>query len=61
MKLKYARFFTMKILFWYNASSFHSANSCTPNVCDNNMHKAQTCTSYSTISVQYDDAVEVVL
>ena len=28
------------------ASSFHSAHSCMPNVCDNNVYEAQTCTSF---------------
>ena len=44
--------------------SFHSAYLCTPNVCDNNVYKAQTCTSFHylivlTRNVQDDGNVEV--
>ena len=46
-----------------HASSFHSAHSCTSNVCDNNVYEAQTCASFYQlivlISVQDDGTVEV--
>ena len=47
-----------------HASSFHSAHLYTPNVCDSNVYKAQTCASFYylivrlLLSVQDNGAVE---
>ena len=67
MKLKCARFcyydnFISREM--VHVSSFHSVHSYAPNVYDNNMYEAQTCTSlYYTagvlMSVQDDGTVEV--
>ena len=48
-KLKHMRFlYYDNFIFEYlvHAPSFHSAHSYMPNVCDNTMYEAQTCTSF---------------